>query len=323
MTVDLVALVLLGLLLVRGWARGFVREAMDLIGLLVGIVLAFRLAPGVGSVVAALTGLSAGTARVVGGAVILFGVGIAAAIITRMVERRFRLPGLNLVNRAGGAGLAAMWGVFLATLLLTLGVVLPMPPAVADHLESSAITRTLTDPDGLAQDMFTGLAGDRMLAALLELRELLGTRQVIIGPDDRIEFPAADRSDLAVAPERAREVFDLLNRSRIDSGLDPLAWSDALADVGVAHATEMYLEGYFAHDSPTTGDVGDRLATARIRFSIAGENLALAVTPHEVHDGLMGSPGHRANMLAPGYRRVGIGVVAGPLGLMTVQVFTG
>ena len=55
----------------------------------------------------------------------------------------------------------------------------------------------------------------------------------------------------------------------------------------------------------------------------AGENLALAASAEEVHSGLMASPGHRANIESGDFNRVGIGVVSGPLGLMTVQVFTG
>jgi len=56
---------------------------------------------------------------------------------------------------------------------------------------------------------------------------------------------------------------------------------------------------------------------------VAGENLALAATVGEAHQGLMGSPGHRENILRAEFRRVGVAVVVGPLGLMTVQVFTG
>ena len=69
--------------------------------------------------------------------------------------------------------------------------------------------------------------------------------------------------------------------------------------------------------------VGNRLVDAGITYRIAGENLALAASPDEVHSGLMDSEGHRANILSPEFRRVGIGVVVGPLGLMAVQVFTG
>jgi len=321
--IDVVALLLLGVLLVRGWVRGFVREGMDLAGLVVGTVLAFRLAPAVGSVVAALSGVSEEAARLIGGALILIAVGVAAALVTRMIEGRFRLPGLNLVNRAGGAGLAAAWGVFLATLVLTVGVVLPMPAAVAAQLESSAVTRTLTDPDGLAQEAFTGLGGDRIVGAVLRLRELVGSRRVVIGPGERLELTAAAPEDLEDDPAAARRVFELLNEARVDGGLAPLVWSDTLAAVAAGHASEMYREGYFAHESPVTGDIGDRLAAAGAPFSVAGENLALAVTTTEVHEGLMESPGHRANILGVTFRSAGVAVIAGPLGLMTVQVFTG
>jgi uncharacterized protein YkwD len=321
--IDVVALLLLGLLLVRGWSRGFVREGMDLVGLVLGTVLAFRLAPAVGSVVAALSGTSDEVARLIGGTMVLIAVGVGAALLTRVIEGRFHLPGLNLVNRAGGAGLAAAWGVFLATLVLTVGVVLPMPPAIAEQLDSSAVTRTLTDPDGLAQEVFSGLAGDRIVAGVLRLRELVGSRSVVIGPGERVELAAAAPDDLDDDPAAARRVFDLLNEARVENGLAALAWSDALAAVAAGHATEMYLEGYFAHESPVTGDVGDRLVAAGVPFSVAGENLALAATTNEVHEGLMESPGHRANILGETYRSVGVAVIAGPLGLMTVQVFTG
>jgi uncharacterized protein YkwD len=105
--------------------------------------------------------------------------------------------------------------------------------------------------------------------------------------------------------------------------LAPLAWSPALSEVATGHAREMYLEGYFSHRSPATGTVGDRLDAVGITYSLAGENLALAATATQVHDGLMGSPGHRENILRPEFRRVGVAAVSGPLGLMVVQVFTG
>lgn len=320
---DLAIFAFLVLLLVRGWARGFVREGMDLVGLLVGTVLAFRVGPTVGKIVAAMANTSDEAARLIGGFIVFFAVGIGAAFATREIQRRARMPGLNLVNRAGGAGLAAAWGAFLATLVLTVAVVLPMPPAVADSLDDSAFARSLTDPNGLPQEVFTGLAGDRIIETMLNLREVVGARRVVVEPDAFVEIPPADPSRLERSETDAREIYDLVNRARIDAGLDPLAWSDALADVGHGHAREMYLEGYFAHQSPTTGDVGDRLAAAGITFSVGGENLALAATVVEVHGGLMDSPGHRANIEGDFYRRIGIAVVRGPLGLMTVQVFTG
>lgn len=320
---DLVILVLIAGLLMRGWARGVVREAVDVFGLVLSLILAFRLAPVVGVVVGAMSGMSDEAARLTGGIIVLMVAGVGLVLASRAVERRVGLDELTAGSRAWGAGLAATWGVFLVTALVTLSTVLPMPPAVDDHLEASAVARSLIDPDGVPQAVFGRLAGDRIIATLLTLRRTFGDRRVVIGPDEVIEIPAARPEDLSREDAATVEVFNLLNFARVEAGLAPLAWSEPLAEVALGHAYDMYLNGFFAHDSPTTGGLGERLLAASIPFSIAGENLALAVTPGEVHRGLMESPGHRANILGDDYRRVGVAVVSGRLGLMTVQVFTG
>jgi len=320
---DLIILALIALLLLRGWARGFVREAMDLVGLVLGTVLAFRLGPAVGAIVQAFAEVSDEVARFIGGLIVFMLAGVGAAVASRAIERTARLPGLNLVNRAGGAGLAAAWGLFLATLALTIGVVAPMPPAVADTIDDSAVARTLTDPDGMPQEVFTGLAGDRLIETVLNLREVVGARRVVVESDAVVEIGAADPSELARDHQAALEIYTLVNEAREAAGLPTLQWSEPLAEVGLGHALEMYTEGYFAHTSPTTGTVGDRLQAAGVRYGVGGENLALAATVTEVHEGLMESPGHRANIEGEFYDTIGIAVVRGPLGLMTVQVFTG
>lgn len=320
---DVVLIVAFALLMLRGWYRGFVREIMDLVGLLAGTVAAFRFGPAVGGVIQAMSGISSDAARLVGGFIVFFGVGIGAAVLTRLIERKARLPGLNLVNRAGGAGLALGWGVFLATIVLTLAVVLPMPAAVVSALEDSSVAGALTDPNGVPQQAFNRLAGDRIVEALMNLQDVVGERRVVLENAEVLELPPATEAEIEMRAPEAAAIFESLNRARVDAGLDPLAWSPALAEVGAQHAREMYLNGYFAHLSPLTGSVGDRLGAEGIRYRFAGENLALAASAEEVHDGLMGSPGHRANIESPEFNRVGIGVIRGPLGLMTVQVFTG
>jgi uncharacterized membrane protein required for colicin V production len=321
--IDALLVALLLFLAVRGWFRGLVREALDLAGLVAGIVLAFRFGPFLGGVIASMAGISVDTGRLVGGIVLLVATGIGAAFLARAIEPRVRRPGINLIDRAGGTVLATAWGAFLMVTLLSLLMVLPLPAAVGRQLEGSAVTRAFTDPGGVPQTVFRSLSGDRVIQALLQLRQVVGERQVILEGEEVIALPAADPGDLEAAPRSARTVFDLVNRARIDAGLEPLAWAPALARVAEGHAREMYLDGYFSHVSPETGTVGDRLETAGITYSLAGENLALAATVTQVHDGLMGSPGHRENILRPEFRRLGVGVVVGPLGLMTVEVFTG
>ena len=50
---------------------------------------------------------------------------------------------------------------------------------------------------------------------------------------------------------------------------------------------------------------------AGIKFGAAGENIAYASTLELAHNGLMRSPGHRANILSDDFKRIGIGVMDG------------
>jgi len=310
-------------LFVRGWLRGFARELMDLVGLIVGLALAFRLSGPAGEFVRNWAGTSDEVSRLIGGFAIFLAVGIVASVGAHFLQRFLSLPGLALSNRLFGALLALTWALFLAVLVLSLLVVLPLPPSVGDQLDDSRVATYLTDPDAPPQIVFQSIAGDRVLEALLNMQDLVGGKEVILQEGQTLELPAATADDLTVDDKAATEIFDLLNRSRVEEGLDPLAWSAALADVGEAYATEMYLGGFFSHDSTVTGNVAVRVKKAGIPYRVLGENLALAATPKAVHDGLMASRGHRENILRPEFTRVGIGVVAGPLGLMVVEVFQG
>jgi hypothetical protein len=296
---------------------------MDLAGLIVGIALAFRFSGLVGDGLAEWLGISPEMGRLVGGVAIFIVIGIGASFAAHYLQKVFTLPGLALTNRLFGGGLALAWALFVAMLLLSLLVVIPLPDAVGESIEESNVASALTDPESFPQRMFHTLAGDRVLEALLNLDELVGREKVILEEDETLEIPSADPEELRRDEAAAEDIFELLNRARIEEGLDPLAWSAPLAEVGEGHATEMYVEGYFSHISPVTGTVADRMADAGIPYLVVGENLALAATARTAHEGLMDSPGHRANIVGERFTRVGIGVIRGPYGLMVVQVFSG
>ena len=82
-----------------------------------------------------------------------------------------------------------------------------------------------------------------------------------------------------------------------------------------------------AHISPTTGSAADRVRAARIKTAVVLENVARAYGVGEAHQGLMNSPGHRANITSHAATHLGIGVVfgnevSGRREIFVTQVFT-
>ncbi len=128
----------------------------------------------------------------------------------------------------------------------------------------------------------------------------------------------------AAAEER---MLELLNRDRQRHGLPPLSLSAPVAGVARAHSEDMHATGVVAHVLPSTGSAADRIKAADIRTGVVLENVARAYGVAEAQEGLMNSPGHRANVLSDRATHVGIGIVlgdevAGRREMFVTQVFT-
>ena len=114
----------------------------------------------------------------------------------------------------------------------------------------------------------------------------------------------------------------LVNKERAAKGLKPVKADEELAKVARKHSMDMFVRGYFSHYTPEGKNPFDRMKKDNIVFLTAGENLALSQTLDMAHDGLMKSPGHRANILHPTFGRLGIGILDGGIyGLMITQNF--
>jgi uncharacterized protein YkwD len=123
-------------------------------------------------------------------------------------------------------------------------------------------------------------------------------------------------------PDLEAQMLQLVNRERVTAGLRPLAPDPELTEVARRHSADMFARGYFAHDTPEGLDPFARMREAHVRYLTAGENLALAPTLQVAHNGLMNSPGHRANILHSQFGHLGIGIMDGGIrGLMVSQEF--
>jgi uncharacterized protein YkwD len=111
----------------------------------------------------------------------------------------------------------------------------------------------------------------------------------------------------AASPTSAeRSLLAAMNQTRAAYGLAPLRIDARLERAARGHSRDMLRRGYFAH-----GNFRSRLIRVGARGPAIGENLAWGTgsraTPQGVVAAWLASPRHRANLLRPGFRRIGIG----------------
>jgi uncharacterized protein YkwD len=119
-----------------------------------------------------------------------------------------------------------------------------------------------------------------------------------------------------------RATLCTLNAQRDRYGLRPLKLNRKLSRAARRHARDMVRRRYFAHDSLGGGTFVDRIRhTGYLKGANSwslGENLAWGshnrAAPRAITDMWMNSAGHRANILSPSFREVGIGLALGAPG---------
>ena len=109
------------------------------------------------------------------------------------------------------------------------------------------------------------------------------------------------------------EVIRLVNQERVDRGLLPLKPNSSLTAAARAHNEDMIIHDYFGHEgwdgsSPAERACAYGYAPYGWGECYVGENIAAGyLTPADVVDAWMASPGHLANILNTYYREIGVG----------------
>jgi membrane protein required for colicin V production len=307
---------------IRGWRRGLVREAIDVALILVGTLVAFRLSPAVGTVVAGMANVPYEVGRVVAGVVIFAVLVVGSIVLGRVVSTALKVaPGATTLNRLGGSVIGIAYAAIVVVLATSIAAAVPLPAdtrgTVDEAIGASAIGSTVVDPTGPIQPSLTVASGAAVVTSVIAVRDAIGDR--LVAGTIPVPFPAAERSDLAPSQVKAQAVFDELNLHRISSGADPLAWSSDLAVVAMSRATDVYLSGLLSLED----DLPDALRAGGVPGTIADDLVVLAATPDGVVEAIIDAPAYEAVVVDRIYRKAGIGVVDGPYGLVAVQVVSG
>lgn len=124
------------------------------------------------------------------------------------------------------------------------------------------------------------------------------------------------------APAEAEaRLFELTNEARRKAGVRTLLPDEPLRTLALGHSEDMVEHHFFGHVSPTTGTTDDRARRSGIVASLFGENVADADSAENAFEGLMSSPGHRANMLRADFTHLGIAAVQGEHSLAFTMMF--
>ena len=219
-------------------------------------------------------------------------------------QLRWLSPGSRMLADALPAlGVAAM----VAVLALSVAVVVPIggvKPAIA----SSVVGSQILDHAGFVSSPVSRLLVPPAPAA----KPILESDPPSNPGEDaflKLQFPA----DLVTQPDPAAEdhMLQRINQARAQVGLSPLHSDPLLQQAAREHSADMYKRRYFSHQTPDGKTPYDRLHDLRFHYVTAGENLAFAADVDTAFDSLMQSPDHRANILNPDFRCVGIGAYRG------------
>lgn len=318
--IDVVIVLVILVFVFEGYAVGFIRGFFDFLSFILSFVFAIVFYDIFGKFLVSIFSAPQGIANAIG----FFLAAIFCEIIITIATRYFILPVVFDktkdidYSRSAEKWLGIIPGVLSAIVLLafilTLLVAFPFSPFLSNSIAQSRFGNPLISniqgfDDGLA-NVFGGAVDDALTFLTVEPKS-----------DDLLKLNFSSE-DTKPNPEAEGEMLDLVNAERKKANLKPLESNSMLSKVGEKHCTDMFARGYFSHYTPEGKSPFDRMTEEEVRFTYAGENLAMAPNVNLAMKGLMNSPGHKANILSSKFGEVGIGVIDGGVyGSMFCQEF--
>ena len=314
--IDILLAILILLSVLNGYRRGFVHGVLDLAGWVLSLLAGLRYYEPLALWLGPRVDLwSEVWDRPIAFVLVAVFVSLIVQVIGYWLLRR--LPE-DIHERSGNQVLGVIPGfingVIIVAIISALLLAIPLGEGLSERTRDSALVNRLAVYAEQLEGQLRPVFGD----AIARTMNLLTIR-----PDsnERVSLPFTVENSRP-RPDLEKQMLDLVNRERVANGLNPLAPDPELTEVARKHSADMFVRGYFAHETPDGLSPFDRMRQANVRFTTAGENLALAPTLSIAHNGLMNSPGHRANILRREFGRVGIGVMDGGMrGLMISQEF--
>ncbi|HVF41648.1 MAG TPA: CvpA family protein [Pyrinomonadaceae bacterium] len=313
--IDALLVVVVLLSAAGGYRRGFVLGVLDLLRWVGSLVFALRYYQPVARWLAPRVGWDAAWVPPVAFVATAAAAGVAIHLVGYLLLRRLSdRTHEHKANRALGVLPGLANGVITAAILASLLLAAPLPERLQTDARASTLANRLASKTEQLETALAPVFDEAIRRTLTQL-----TIKPESGETVHLPYTVADTRP---RPDLEAQMLELVNQERAAAGLKPVAADPELTEVARRHSADMFARGYFAHVSPEGLSPFDRMTRAGVKYRTAGENLALAPTLRIAHNGLMNSPGHRANILQPAFGRLGIGITdGGRRGLMVSQEF--
>ena len=319
--IELFVYIFIVFFVINGWKKGFLLQFFYLMVLLISIALSFRYSDQVGSYISSWFNSNIQLSEIFGGVLIFITVLTVSSFFQNFLANNKKQRDVG--NKILGGFVSLLVSNLILTLIFTITSIISVPQFFEDTIENSNLVSFYTDTSGTPQQALELITGTDLIKVVSRIKDLTGKSSVVVGEQGCIEIPKYSLSNLSNNNEQKNELYELLLTERSNQNLAPLELSEKLSNIALNYAYVMYQDGFWCHKNPKNGElVGDRLSKQGFPYIDIGENLALSSSIRSGHISLMNSESHKNTILDNEFKRVGIGIVSGPLGLIIVQIFS-
>lgn len=300
-------------------SRGLIRTLIDALAFIFSLIFSYKLYSLIGKLLIYNFSVPQGIAFAVGYFAAWFlAEGIFYLLISKIPKVWIAKFNDNPLNGILGAIAGAFQAGIIFLFIVSLIFAFPVRPQIKEAIMTSRTGPVFIDLSQTFEKQLKSVFGQAISETLNFLT---------------IKPESGEVVDLGVRPKESQLSYDsnsestmysLLNQEREKAGEKTLVFDEDLNKLARDYAMEMFKNGFFAHVSSVDGSTpADRANRHNIFYTVIGENLAFAPDVYIAHQGLMNSQGHRENILAPDFGKVGIGILDGGIyGKIFVQEFT-
>lgn len=319
---DFIVIIVLLFYSLEGYSLGFIASLLDLIGFVLSFIIGLKTYSFFSEFLIKTFSIPPGFSNALGFLIAAFITEIIIGLILRRIvysryfsKFTFKDNLLKNIDHLFGLLFGVFSGLILFAFLLTIVIALPVSVFLKHSVSSSVIGNFLVSKTaGFEKDLNNIFGG--------AISETINFLTVEPGADEIVNLNFKTKN-FSIDTTAEQEMFALVNKQRASRGFSATTLDIKLRETARNHCKDMFVRGYFSHYTPEGLSPFDRMAQADITYTYAGENLALAPNVTVAMQGLMQSPGHRANILSANFGKLGAGVIDGGIyGQMYCQEFT-